>query len=89
MKKKGQLGTLQNVVLSVVVIGFLIAFGILMLGKLGTTATNMGDTDAANATGEIKQEVQGITDYIGLIILAFIMIIVLGAIYLVARNRAQ
>jgi hypothetical protein len=87
MNKKGQLGTLQNVVLALVVIGFLITFGVIMLGKLTTTAGD--DADAANASGEVKKSVMGIVGYLPLIVLAFIMLIVLGAIFMVSRYSAS
>lgn len=86
MDKRAQLGTLQNVILSVVVIAFLLGVGIVLVGKLADTTT---DAKAKNATGEIKNALADTVDWIPIIILAFIVVIVIGAIFLIARYRAQ
>jgi Na+/H+-dicarboxylate symporter len=86
MDRKAQLGTLQNVILSVVVIAFLLGVGIVLVGKLADTTD---DPKAKNATGEIKNSLADVVDWIPIIILSFIVVIVIGAIFLIARYRSQ
>ena len=90
MHKKGQvMNQVQGLVLGLVVIGFVLCMGLILVGKLQTIATNMGDTKAANITGEVKNEIAGVSDYIGIIVAAVIMIALLGLIFWIARNRTQ
>ena len=90
MQKKGQaLNTLQSVVLSIVVIGFLIAIGMALLTNVQETQQEPnGSCQSAgcNATGTTIDAIGDIPVWLPIIVLAFIALVVLGVIFLLQRR---
>ena len=84
-EKKAQVGTLAPFVITLVVVGFIVAIGLTMFNKLGDTMT--ANSSAANATAVLEEETAGISDWYGIIVLAIIALVVL-TIVLVIKQRA-
>ena len=94
--KTGAVGALVPFVITLVVVGFIIAIGLSMFSELGqqesggwngTHCTGAGSW-ACNATSTIEEETAGISDWYGIIVLAIIALIVL-TIVMVIRSRAE
>ena len=81
--KKAQMGGLQGFVVTIGIVIFVIAIILTLVSKLGDKMT--ADSFAANATSEMEEELAGISGWIGIIILAFIALIVLGIVALYKR----
>ena len=85
-EKKAQVGTLAPFVITLVVVGFIVAIGLTMFNKLGDTM--IANSSAANATAVLEEETAGISDWYGIIVLAIIALVVL-TIVLVIKQRAS
>ena len=86
-KKNGQsIGGLPNTVIALVVVGFVIALSLILLVKLKDT--NNTSADVNTSIDEVSSAIQEIPTFLSLIVLAFIMVIVIGAILLIQRLRA-
>lgn len=81
--KKGQLASLQNLVISLVVIGFVLVVGLVMMGKTrDTTTSGTPEYLAANATiGAIDD----IPDWLPVIVIAVVGVVILGIVFLFRR----
>jgi hypothetical protein len=89
MKKKGQLDMLKGLILSLVVIGVVIALAFLMMGQINTTATTIAGTGsyAANGTTSVLAAMGGIPAWLPLIVVAVIGVIVFGLIGMFYRSK--
>lgn len=83
--KKGQLGTLENVIMALVVIGFLLIIGLSLMSKAKDTTT--ASTAERNASEAVISAMSDIPDWLPVIVLAIIAVVVLGVVYLMKRNR--
>lgn len=83
-RKKGQLMALQNVVLGIVVIGFLIAIGITLLIKVKDTNTSSAALNTSVDT--LVAAIDDIPDWMPIIVLAFVALIVLSVVYMFQRG---
>ena len=83
--KQAQVGSLVPFVITLVVVGFIVAIGLTMFDELGDAMTV--NSYAANATATLTEETAGIADWYGIIVLAIIALVVL-TIVMVIRNRA-
>lgn len=85
-EKKAQVGGLASFVLTLVVVGFIVAIGLTMMDELQGSMTN--NSFAQNATLTLAEETAGIADWYGIIVLAIIALVVLS-IVLVIKARAS
>ena len=85
--KNGQLGSLQNMVISLVVIGFVLVIGLTLLSKVQEEQT--ADSAAYNASTATIDAMAEIPDWFGIIVLAVIAVVILGIIALVRRAGTQ
>jgi len=85
--KTGQLGSLQNMVISLVVIGFVLVIGLTLMTKVQEEQTS--GTAAYNASTETITAMAEIPDWFGIIVLAVIAVVILGIIALVRRAGTQ
>lgn len=83
--KKGQLGGLENLVIGLVVIGFVLVVGLSLMGQARDTTT--ANTAEYNASVATIGAIDDIPTWLGIIVLAFIAVVVLGIVYLLRRNR--
>ena len=84
-KKKAQLGMLEGLIMSLVVIGFLLIVGLSLMGKARDTTTT--NTAERNASVAVIDSIADIPDWLPVVVLAVIAVIVLGVVYLIRRNR--
>jgi len=85
--KTGQLGSLQNMVISLVVIGFVLVIGLTLMTKVQDEQTiNSTAYNASSATIDAMAE---IPDWFGIIVIAVIAVVILGIIALVRRAGTQ
>lgn len=89
MGKRGQLNNpltaFIGLSIALVIVVFIIVFGIVMLENLGDQVDNTSE-DASNAVDDGKSELTGLMGWVGLVILVFVMVILIGAIMLIARQ---
>ena len=84
--KQGAVGALVPFVITLVVVGFIVAIGLTMFSELSDTMTD--DSFAQNATDTLTEETAGIADWYGIIVLSIIALVVL-TIVMVIRSRAE
>lgn len=85
MNKKGQaIGNLPDTVLAVVVIGFIIAVGLLLLVKL--KATNQDSADVNTSVDAVISAINQIPTFLGILVLAIVAGVVIVAVT-VLRGR--
>ena len=93
IKKKAQgLGLLQNVILSLVVIGFILIIGLSLMEKgQETTLEDNGSCFSAscNGSGVVIESINEIPAWLPIIVIAFIALIVLGVIFLLQRRQSN
>ena len=85
--KKGQstLGVLENVVISLVVVGFLLIIGLSLMGRARDTTTS--GTAEYNASTSVITAISSIPGWLTVIVLAFIAVVVLGAVYMLKGKQ--
>ena len=88
--KKGQLNNpltaFIGLAITLVVVVFVIVFGIVMLDTLEDQVNDTTDAKSAAETG--KQELISLLGWVGLVVLVFVMLILIGAILLIARSAS-
>lgn len=95
-KNKRAIGALVPFVITLVVIGFIVAIGLSLLEQVGDmeaggwngTHCAGGNSFACNASHTLEEETSGIADWYGIIVLAIIALVVL-TIVMVIRARAE
>lgn len=85
-KKKGQIDLLQTLVIGIGVIAFVIVVFMVLLGRLQDT-TEVNSVEY-NATGEAIAAIAEIPGWLGIIVIAFIAVVVIGVVYLL-RGSSQ
>ena len=83
ISKKGMMENIQSLVLGVVLIAIFLGLGLVIVQEF-SDAVDAGSA-AANATSDIQTEMEGITDWIGIIIVVVIMVGILGLILVLKR----
>ena len=86
LNRKGQLGQMQTLVVSLVIIGFALVIGLTMMGKTrDTTTANSAEYNAAKATiGAIDD----IPDWLPVVVIAVIGLVLLGIVALYNKFSA-
>lgn len=84
--KKGVIGTIQNLVIGIVIVAIVLGLGFIFLDEF------VGQTDAGsqarNSTTDIVTELSEIPSWLGIVILAVIMVGLLGLVMILKRyNR--
>jgi len=87
INKKGQLGTLQGIVLSLVIIGILLAAAFLILSEFKSEVTS--DTAATHAIGNTTAALSKIPSMLGLIVLIAVIGIILAIVFNVIPGARQ
>jgi len=77
--KKGQLGTLQNVVISLVIIGIVLGIGLLVLGEFKDQMTT--GSDEYNATNLTIYAIGKIPTWLSIIVILAIVGILLAIVF--------
>ena len=77
--KKGQLGTLQNVVISLVIIGIVLGIGLLVLGEFKDQMTT--GSDEYNATNLTIYAIGKIPTWLSIIVILAIVGILLALVF--------
>ena len=87
MNKKGQVNTLTNSILAIVLAGIVLVFGIVMSQELRDTQTS--GTDAYAAANKTLIGLSGFSDFWPLIILAVVIGVVLAIVLGVFGGRKR
>lgn len=86
--KKGQLNNpltaFIGLAIALVIVVFVIVFGVVMLDNLSSQVND--SADASSAADQGKSELLSLLGWVGLVILVFVMVILIGAILLIARQ---
>ena len=105
-KKAQQMNLLENVIVSLVVVGFMLIIGLSLLSQAknttvdttraacGTNLTGGGGgtllytncSAAYNASGTVISAIASIPGWLTVIVLAFIAVVVLGAVYMLKKE---
>jgi hypothetical protein len=89
MNKKGNLSLLQNLVIGLVVISFVLAVGLIMVGKLKDIAHTNGYVTAEEAINATEDAITEIPSWLTVVVIAFVAVIILGVVYMFARGKTQ
>ena len=86
--KKGQIGTLQNLVITLVIIGIVLGIGLLVLGEFKNQLTS--GSDEWNAVNETVFAISKIPAWLSIIVILAIVGILLAIVFSVLpRGGAQ
>ena len=80
-KTKGQLGSLQGIVLSLVIIGVLIGAAFLILGEFLAETVTQGNSDAVEGVNDTLQAMKKVPAMLGLIVLIAVIAIIVALIF--------
>lgn len=79
MNKKGQLGNLQGIIITLVVIGIVLGVGFLVLTEFQGSMDE--GTSAYNATGEVVTALEKVPTWLGVIVIIAVVGILLAILF--------
>ncbi len=77
--KRGQLGNLQGIIITLVVIGIVLGVGFLVLTEFQDSMT--ADSEAYNATGDVVEAMTKVPTWLGVIVIIAIVGILLAILF--------
>lgn len=77
--KRGQLGNLQGIIITLVVIGIVLGVGFLVLTEFQTSMVT--DSEAYNATGDVVEALTKVPTWLGVIVIIAIVGILLAILF--------
>lgn len=77
--KRGQLGNLQGIIITLVVIGIVLGVGFLVLTEFQTSMD--ADSEAYNATGDVVEALTKVPTWLGVIVIIAIVGILLAILF--------
>lgn len=77
--KRGQLGNLQGIIITLVVIGIVLGVGFLVLTEFQTSMTE--DSAAYNATGDVVTALEKVPTWLGVIVIIAVVGILLAILF--------
>lgn len=77
--KRGQLGNLQGIIITLVVIGIVLGVGFLVLTEFQTSME--ADSEAYNATGDVVEALTKVPTWLGVIVIIAIVGILLAILF--------
>ncbi len=88
--KKGQLGNLQGIIMSLVVVGILIGAGFFVLGEFMDQAVDLNVSEATDGINETIDAMDTIPNLLPLVVLIAMVVIILALVFTIpgARSRA-
>ena len=85
--KKGQVGQLMPLVLSLVTIGITLAIGFLILSEIGANDTVRADLNASSAINQTVDALSDIPTWLPIIVITVIGALLLGLVSFFGRTR--
>jgi|TARA_R100001530_G_scaffold133894_1_gene107925 cell division protein FtsX len=88
--KKGQLGNLQGIIMSLVVVGILVGSAFFVLGEFMDQAEDLGQQSAVDGINETIDAMDTIPNLLPLVVLIAMVVIILALVFTIpgARSRA-
>lgn len=88
--KKGQLGNLQGIIMSLVVVGILVGSAFFVLGEFMEQAEDLGQQSAVDGINETIDAMDTIPNLLPLVVLIAMVVIILALVFTIpgARSRA-
>lgn len=88
MDKKGQLGNLQGIILTLVIVGVLIGAGFFILGEFLDETIDLGQVEATDGVNATIQALDTIPDLLPLVVLIAMIVIVLALVFTIPGARS-
>jgi len=88
--KKGQLGNLQGIIMTLVVVGILVGSAFFVLGEFMDQAEDLGQQSAVDGINETIDAMDTIPNLLPLVVLIAMVVIILALVFTIpgARSRA-
>lgn len=85
--KKGQLGNLQGIIMSLVVVGILIGAGFFVLGEFMDQAVDLNVSEATDGINDTIGALQTVPDLLPLVALIAMVVIILALVFTIPGAR--
>jgi len=85
--KKGQLGNLQGIIMSLVVVGILLGAGFFVLGEFMDQAVDLNVSEATDGINETISALQTVPDLLPLVALIAMVVIILALVFTIPGAR--
>ena len=85
--KKGQLGNLQAIILTLVVVGIILGAGFFILGEFADQVNTLGQTEAFDGVNATISALQTVPDLLPLIVLIAMIVIILALVFTIPGTR--
>lgn len=85
--KKGQLGNLQGIIMSLVVVGILLGAGFFVLGEFMDQAIDLNVSEATDGINETISALQTVPDLLPLVALIAMVVIILALVFTIPGAR--
>lgn len=85
--KKGQLGNLQGIIMSLVVVGILVGSAFFVLGEFMDQAEDVGQQSAVDGINETIDAMDTIPNLLPLVVLIAMVVIILALVFTIPGAR--
>jgi cell division protein FtsX len=85
--KKGQLGNLQGIIMSLVVVGILVGSAFFVLGEFMDQAEDLGQQPAVDGINETIDAMDTIPNLLPLVVLIAMVVIILALVFTIPGAR--
>tara|TARA_Y100000310_G_scaffold324125_1_gene385596 strand:+ start:225 stop:509 length:285 start_codon:yes stop_codon:yes gene_type:complete len=85
--KKGQLGNLQGIIMTLVVVGIVLGAGFFILGEFMDEATDLGQDSAVQGVNETINALDTVPNLLPLVVLIAMVVIILALVFTIPGAR--
>jgi hypothetical protein len=85
--KRGQLGNLQGIILTLVVVGILIGAGFFILGEFMDQTVALDQPDATKGINDTITALETVPDLLPLVVLIAMVVIILALVFTIPGSR--
>lgn len=85
--KKGQLGNLQGIIMTLVVVGIVLGAGFFILGEFMDEATDLGQQSAVDGVNETINALDTVPNLLPLVVLIAMVVIILALVFTIPGAR--
>ena len=86
--KRGQLGNLQGIILTLVVVGILVGAGFFILGEFMDQTVTLGQPDTTAGINDTITALETVPDLLPLVVLIAMIVIILALVFTIPGSRS-
>jgi len=87
MNSKGQLGNLQGIILTLVVVGVLLGAGFFILGEFADQVNDLGQTSAFKGVNDTIGALENVPNLLPLVVIIAMVVIILALVFTIPGAR--